>query len=248
MSTELQPQTAGPDRSRLYALIPIAVFDLAGPLAVYYAARLAGSTQVTALILSGIVPALGIARGLARTRHISPIGVLVLAGIIAGALAGLLTHSSRLVLMEGSVSTVILGIGCLASLRTREPLMYAILRETLGTATPKGQLLQQARTHPAAQLLFTRITLTWGIVLLAEVAIRIAIIETLAVGPALLLLKVMPYLVTGLLIRWTMRTIRTSPAFAGFTRAGTATPPGRTSATGPSPASPAAIPVTLTSS
>ena len=60
MSTDLQPQPAGFDRSRLRSLAPIAVFDIAGPLAVYYLARMAGTTQVMALILSGIVPAAGI--------------------------------------------------------------------------------------------------------------------------------------------------------------------------------------------
>jgi hypothetical protein len=261
MSTDLQPQAAGPGRSRLHALIPIAVFDIAGPLAVYYAARIAGCTQITALILSGIIPALGIARGIVRTRHISPIGVLVLAGIVGGTIAGLLTQEPKLVLMEGSVSTLILAAGCLASLLTRQPLMYSILIETIGTTTPKGRLLQQARTHPAAQPLFTRITLTWGVALLAEVVTRIAIIETLGTGPALLLLKVMPYAVTGLLIRWTMRAVHHSPAFAGFARPApastapatavpaTAAPAPAGAAGPPAPGAPAsAIPVVLAAS
>jgi hypothetical protein len=253
MSTDLQPQAAGPDRSRLHTLIPIAVFDIAGPLAVYYAARIAGTTQITALVLSGIIPALGIAWGIVRTRRISPIGVLVLAGIVGGSIAGLLTHDPKLVMMEGSVSTLILAAGCLASLLTRKPLMYAILIETIGTTSPKGKLLQQARTHPAAQPLFTRITLTWGVVLLAEVVTRIAIIETLGTGPALLLLKVMPYAVTGLLIRWTMRAIHHSPAFAGFARPAatsaapaTAAPAPAATVSGPAPGARAsAIPAML---
>src|SRR5271156_1706859 len=118
MSTSLQPQSAGPDRSRLRSLVPIAVFDIAGPFAVYSLARMAGTAQVTALILSGIVPAIGIAYGIARNRHVSAIGVLVLAGIITGTVLGLVTRNPGLVLMEGSVPTLILGLGCLASLLT----------------------------------------------------------------------------------------------------------------------------------
>jgi hypothetical protein len=55
MSTDLQPQPAGFDRSRIRSLAPIAVFDIAGPLAVYYLARMAGTATVTALILSCFV-------------------------------------------------------------------------------------------------------------------------------------------------------------------------------------------------
>jgi hypothetical protein len=43
-------------------------------------------------------------------------------------------------------------------------------------------------------------------------------VEAFSTGPALMLLKVTPYLLTGLLIRWTMRAIHRSPEFAGFAR------------------------------
>lgn len=218
MSTDLQPQPAGLDRSRLRALAPIAVFDIAGPLAVYYLVRVTGGTQVTALILSGIVPAVGILCGVIRSRRVSAIGVLVLVGIIAGSVLGLLTRNPKLVLMEGSVSTFILSVACFASLLTGKPLMFAIIPETLGADTAKGRLLQQAWTSPQARPLFTRITTVWGIALLGEVVTRVIIIQTISTGSALLLLKVMPYLVTGALLHWTKRTIRHSPAFADFLR------------------------------
>jgi hypothetical protein len=218
MSTDLQPQPAGLDRSRLRALAPIAVFDIAGPLAVYYLVRMTGGSQVMALILSGIVPAVGILVGVIRSRHVPAIGILVLLGIIAGSVLGLLTHNPKLVLMEGSVSTFVLGIACFASLLTGKPLMFAIISETIGAESAKGRLLQQAWTSPQARPLFTRITTVWGVALLAEVVTRAIIIQTISAGSALLLLKVMPYLLTGMLLHWTKHTMRHSPAFAGFLR------------------------------
>jgi hypothetical protein len=218
MSTDLQSQPAGPDRSQLRSLVPIAVFDIAGPLAVYYLARMAGTAQVLALILSGVVPAIGIGYGIVRDRRVSAIGILVLAGIVAGTVLGFVTHNPKLVLMEGSVPTLIIGVSCFISLRTGRPLMFAIMSETIGADSPKGRLLQQAWTRPEARPLFARITVVWGIAFLAEVATRVVIVETFSTGPALVLLKVMPYLLTGLLIRWTMRSIHRSPAFAGFVR------------------------------
>lgn len=232
MSTDLQPQQTGPDRSRLRSLVPIAVFDIAGPLAVYWLARMAGTADVMALILSGIVPAIGVGYGILRNRHVSAIGILVLAGIVTGTAAGLLTRDPKLVLMEGSVPTLIMSLGCFASLLTAQPLMFRIMTETIGTGNPKGQLLQRAWARPEARPLFARITVVWGIAYLAEVAARIVIVATFSAGSALLVLKLMPYLLTFLLIHWTKRSIRRCPAFAGFARPGAAGAAGATRAAG----------------
>jgi hypothetical protein len=238
MSTDLQPQPAGLDRSRLRALAPIAVFDIAGPLAVYYLARMAGTTQVMALILSGIVPAAGIVYGILRNRHVSAIGILVLAGIVVGTALGLVTHDPRLVLMEGSVPTLLLGISCFVSLLSGKPLMFRIVSETIGAGTPKGQLLQRAWDKPGARPLFARITAVWGVTYLAEVAFRVVILETFSTGPALTIVKVTPYLLALILLSWSKQSIRRSPAFEGFLPAGTsaAARPGTPGAAPPEPA------------
>jgi len=51
-----------------------------------------------------------------RGRRIDAVGVLVLAGIAVGTLLGLLSGNARLVLVEGSVPTAVLGVVCLGSL------------------------------------------------------------------------------------------------------------------------------------
>ena len=224
MNPDLASQSASPDRSRLRSLVPIAVFDIGGPLAVYYLARQADTSPVMALILSGIVPAIGIVYGIAKTRHVSAIGILVLAGIVVGTILGFVTHNPKLVLMEGSVPTLILGISCFASLRSGRPLIFSIISETIGADSSKGQLLQQAWTQPAARPLFTRITVVWGSVLLAEVVTRVIIVETFSTGSAMTLLKILPYLLTGLLIRWTGRTMHRDSAFSGIFRPAAASP------------------------
>jgi hypothetical protein len=83
------------------------------------------------------------------------------------------------------VPTLILGIGCFASLLTSRPLMFRIISETIGADSPKGRLLQQAWTKPGTRPLFTRLTVVWGVVYLAEVATRIVIVETFSTGSAL---------------------------------------------------------------
>ena len=123
----------------------IAVFDIAGPLVAYSLLRSAGQSTVTALVLSGAFPALGVAAGLIRHRRVDTIGVLVLAGIAVGTVLGLLSGDPRLVLVEGSVPTAVFGLLCLGSLWARRPLIYRFAIEFIGptprrdgTSNPSG--------------------------------------------------------------------------------------------------------------
>jgi intracellular septation protein A len=192
----------GFDRSRLRALLPVAVFDIAGPIAVYYLLRAAGTAQVTALIVSGILPAAGVTISVIRHRRIDVIGLLALLGIVAGTIAGLVSHSARLVLMEGSVPTAVFGLTCLSSLLTRQPLLYRIGLETRGADTAGGRKLRALWAQPAGQHAFRVITLVWGVTFLAEAAARVLIALTVSGGNALLIVKVMPYAVLLGLVRW----------------------------------------------
>ncbi|HMH35786.1 MAG TPA: hypothetical protein VK584_02525, partial [Streptosporangiaceae bacterium] len=52
------------DRNRFLDLAMIVVFDIAGPVVAYSLLRSAGQSAVTALVLSGAFPALGVVIGL----------------------------------------------------------------------------------------------------------------------------------------------------------------------------------------
>jgi hypothetical protein len=207
-TTDMHVQGSGFDRSRLRVLAPVAVFDIAGPLAVYWLLRATGTAEVTALIVSGILPALGVALGIIRHSRIDAIGSLVLFGIVAGTVAGLTTHSARLVLMEGSVPTAVFGLASLGSLLTAQPLMYRIALQTRGADTPARRELEARLSQPGMARAFRIVTLAWGVTFLAEAATRVLIVETTSAGNALLVVKVMPYIVLGALLRWMMGYLR----------------------------------------
>lgn len=204
----MQVQGRGFDRTRLRALAPVAVFDIAGPLAVYWLLRATGTAEVTALIVSGILPALGVAVGIVRHRRLDAIGSLVLAGIVAGTVVGLTTHSARLVLMEGSVPTAVFGLACLGSLLTARPLLYRIALQTGGAGATDGRDLQARLSVPGMARAFQVVTLVWGVTFLAEAASRVVIVEMTSADSALLVVKVMPYLVLGVLLRWMIGYLR----------------------------------------
>jgi hypothetical protein len=206
------------------------VFDVGGPLAVYWLLRSAGVHAVTALILSGLPPAIGAALGIVRRRRVDAIGVLVLFGIVAGAVVGAVSHSARLVLLEGSVPTAALGLACLGSLLTSRPLMLGVVLETLGPDTPTGREVEEWQASPGGHRVFRFVTIVWAIAYLGEATARVIIVEATSAGTALLIVKVMPWVVTVGMIRWTIsylqraaRKARQAPA--ARPAAGTVSPP-----------------------
>jgi hypothetical protein len=192
----------GHNRNRFLGLAMVAVFDIAGPLVAYSLLRSAGQSTVSALVLSGIFPALGVAVGVIRHRRVDTIGVLVLAGIAAGTVLGLVSGSPRLVLIEGSVPTAVFGLLCLGSLRAHRPLIYRFAVEFIGPDTSKGRDFVSMWRYPGFRHAFRLYTLVWGVTYLAEAAARIIIVETTSTGTALTVSKVMPYVVATGIIAW----------------------------------------------
>jgi hypothetical protein len=108
--TAIRPSRRPPSRPRQAAMI--IVFDLGGPLLAYALLRSAGLSPVTALVLSGVLPALGIAISALAERRMDLIGAVVLAGIAVGPILGLTSHDARLYLLEGPVPSVVFALGC----------------------------------------------------------------------------------------------------------------------------------------
>jgi hypothetical protein len=201
-----QPPPTGPHwlLSRVRQLGMILVFDLAGPLLAYSLLRSGGMSTVAALIISGIFPALGIAVGALVDRRLDIIGVVVLAGLVVGTVAGLISNNARLYLVEGAVPSLVFALACLGSLRGSKPLIYRFAVELLGPDTPKGRDVAGAWRHPGFRRAFQVITAAWGVAYLVEVAARLAVVETTSTGIALLFSKLVPYVFALGLSAWTL--------------------------------------------
>jgi hypothetical protein len=189
---------------RLQSITRIVIFDVGAPFATYSLLRSAGVTAVTALLVSGVFPALGVAIGAIRHRRLDVVGVLVLAGIIVGTIFGLVSHSARLLLLEGSVPTAVFGVACLGSLWARRPLMFGFALEFTGPDTAKGREMTRLWQYEGFQRIFRVITAVWGIGFLSEAALRVVVVETTSAGTALAISKVMPFLFVGILSSWTV--------------------------------------------
>lgn len=204
------PAVTSVDRGRLVSLAKIAVFDLVGPLVAYSVLRSAGMSTVDALVLSGVVPALGVLLGVARHRRVDVVGVLVLVGIAVGTVLGLASGSARLVLLEGSVPTAVFGAVCIGSLWTARPLMYRFAIELIGADTPKGRDFADKWRYIGFRHAFRVTTVAWGVAYLAEAIARVLIVESTSTGSALALSKAMPYGVATVLAVWNATYARRS--------------------------------------
>jgi len=182
----------------------ILVFDLAGPLLAYTLLRSGGMGTVPALIVSGIFPALGIAIGALVDRRLDIIGVVVLAGLAVGTVAGLISDNARLYLVEGAVPSLVFALACLGTLRASKPLIYRFAVELLGADTPKGRDVIGAWQYPGFRRAFQVITAAWGVAYLIEVAARLVVVETTSTGIALLFSKLVPYAFALGLSVWTL--------------------------------------------
>jgi hypothetical protein len=182
----------------------ILVFDLGGPLLAYSLLRSAGMSAVAALVISGVLPALGIGISALADRRLDVIGIVVLAGLLVGTLLGLTSHNARLYLLEGSVPSVVFALGCLLSLRLRRPLIFRLAVELLGPDTRKGRDVAAAWRYPGFRRAFRMITVAWGIAYLVEAGIRVAIVVTTSTGIALVCSKLIPYVFAVVLSAWTL--------------------------------------------
>ena len=192
------------DTRRLRSVAMIAIFDVGGPLLAYNLLRSNGLGTVAALILSGLFPVAGIIIGFIGHRRVDAVGVLVLAGIVVGAILGLVSHNPKLVLDEGSASTGVFGLICLGSLATDKPMMYRFAIEFIGPDTERGREFVDLRQYKEFRRAFVVITVVWGTAYLVEAAARVLIVQEASAGTALAISKVLPYAVAAVLIAWTV--------------------------------------------
>ncbi len=190
------------DRGRLQSLAPIVVFDTAGPALAYFSLRSAGLSTVAALILSGVLPAFGIALTVVRRRRLDAIGALVLTGIVVGTALGLASNNAHAVLIDGVVPTAVFGVVCLGSLWSRRPLIFRFALEFMGADTAKGRDFADRWRYPGFRHAFRVTTVVWGLAFLAEAAAQVLIIQTSSTGTAKATSQLMPLVVAAAVSAW----------------------------------------------
>lgn len=192
-------------RAGLPVLMPIAVFDIAGPILVQSLARQHGASITVALALSGVPPAAWILASALWRRRVDAVGVFVLTSIILATLIGLASGSGRLYLLDGAILTGVFGLVCLASLATPRPLMFHFALESNGGPdSSRGREFAALWRYGGFRRVFIVMTVVWGVGFVVQAAINVAIIEATSTQKAFLINKILPYVFLALLGAWTV--------------------------------------------
>jgi len=158
------------------------------------------------LLIASIAPAIGNVMSIIRQRRLDYIGVIVILGLLFTIVASLVTGDQKLLLIRESFFTGGYGVVCLLSLLFPRPLMFVIGRHFVAGNDPvRAAQYNASWQSPDVRASMRLITLVWGIGLLGEFVIRLVLIYTLSTAQVLAYSSIILFIITVLLIAWTVR-------------------------------------------
>jgi intracellular septation protein A len=175
------------------------------PVAVYQIAVSTGLTELEGLLLASAVPLANAAWSFLRRRRLDPLNGTLLVAIVIGAAVSFLVNDPRILLVKDSIVTGVIGLAFLVSLLTSRPLL-AVFATALSGDDPE-QLRQ-----PRAQAAIRRLSVIWGLGLLTEAVVRLALSFVLVPTELMAISPVLSITVFGALSLWTLRERRLASA------------------------------------
>jgi len=166
------------------AIAPYIVYELAQPY----------TGELGALALSALPPAIESVWSVARKRKLDAVSALVLAGIGVSLVLIALGGSQRVLLLRDSVVTSAVGIVVALSAVFPKPILYYLFRQIQGGEPALGPM----RT----------LSVVLGLGLVAEMAVRTAMVYAMTTSRFLLVSPFVQYGLTGLLVLWAVLYMR----------------------------------------
>ena len=173
---------------------PTLLLDVAAPAIAYQVLVRHGVASTPALLYVAVFPLLGIAVAAIRKRHLDPVALLASVAIAVGLAAGLVLHDGRILLVKDSIVTGVLGVVFLLSLPARRPMVLILQRRLLGQTWDDPRVLARSR----------RLTTLWGVALIAEAAVRVALSLVVSPGTLLVISPLLAAVTFGPLALWTV--------------------------------------------
>jgi hypothetical protein len=195
----------------LRTVLPSIVIDGLLPFITYklLTAYFPGISEVAALAIGAMFPAVRGIVELLHRRSVDVIGTIVLAGIVVSIVGITVGGSPRLLLIRESFVTSALSLIALSSLAWRRPLLFYIGRQFSAGEDPVAKRRFDALWDvEEARRVFRVLTLVWSAGWLAEFALRVTMVFTLSVSQVL---AVSPFVFNGItlgLIAWTLAYVR----------------------------------------
>ena len=172
---------------KLRAALPM-LAEIIIPIVGYFLLHDAGFDDFWALTIPGIASAVVALANTVRRGRLDKIGTLVVAEIALSVVLVLVTRDPRIVLLKPSFYTGLAGLYLLYTCQVGRPFVFEVSKPfaTAGVAA-RERAYERAWTHSAGFRREQRlITAVWGLLWLAESAIRVALVLHTSVSQAVL--------------------------------------------------------------
>lgn len=179
-----------------------AAWDLGACVGAYYALRLAGADEWTALLVATVLAAARLVWVAVRRRRVTWFAAVMLAVFGTGLAWMLVTGDVRSLLLRESVVTAGVGTVFLLSAVWGRPLTLSAAQTSRpGRADALAELY---RTRPDVRRRFVVSALVWGVGLVIEAAARVPLVTTLPVDVVVGLNELLLWGAIGLLSAWSL--------------------------------------------
>jgi len=180
-------------------ILPYVIFALAQP---HYA-------DVQALILSSIPPILWSLVEFARHRRVDALSMLVLLGIVLSLVAVAGGGSARFLQLREKLVTVFIGFLFLGSALIGKPLIYQLARaQMVRNSSDELEEFEALRSNKYFRRTMMVLTVVWGLGLLVDAAVSIALVYTLSIKTYLVVNPFVSYGTMGGLSLWTFLYVK----------------------------------------
>jgi len=208
LQTSIVAEETAPEAkvSRRAGALRMLALDIVGPLVVYRVCRGVGVAEVWALVVSGLPPGIGVLADWLRWRTLEVVGAVVLAGIGLSIVLALVTNNTKIVLLEDAGLTAAFGLACLGSLATKRPLIFYFGQGFYGGrhSADGAEMASDFDRYPEARFFWRTVTAVWGITNIALALAVALIVQTQSTGTALNFNRVVPWVLTGVLLAWSI--------------------------------------------
>jgi len=159
--------------------------------------------DVNALIASAGPPLLWSGYELVKTRRLDAISVTVVVAIFLTVGATAMGGSARLIQIRDAMITGAIGLMFLGSFAMRRPMLFYLARATMARNTEAGAAAFEALwLNPEIPRLFRRLTLIWGLGLVAQTTLLCTLATIWPIPRYLLLAPLITYGTFALLMLW----------------------------------------------
>ncbi|MFJ8472133.1 VC0807 family protein [Kitasatospora sp. NPDC094011] len=194
-------------------LISIA-FNVVAPILIYNYLHDHGYSESTAILASGLGPVVDTAVYLAWHRRIDEFAVVSLVFVGLSLVVALIGPTDpRMLLAKDSFVSGLLGVLYLVSLAAPKPIMFYFGRKFATDGTPEMVAWWNSMwQYEGFRRVQRNLTVVWGIAFVLEAVLRIVFVYTLSHGTVVTINNILPYVVIGGLVYFTMVYAKRSSA------------------------------------